>query len=132
MAAYEREQQAIAAPTTLRDGFGSPGSGNTSSSNRGDAAQIAGMVQALTRQNTDSATMPEAVRALTGQRQQSSAESGDADDQNAAFLAKARSRQIDDYLKSTRTAPSRHTRSRRVGTFQLCWNRRSIQIFRAN
>lgn len=105
MAAYEREQQAIAAPTTLRDGFGSPGSGNTSSSNRGDAAQIAGMVQALTRQNTDPATMPEAVRALTGQRQQSSAESGDADDQNAAFLAKARSRQIDDYLKWTRTAP---------------------------
>ena len=29
LAAYEREQQAIAAPTTLREGFGSPASGSS-------------------------------------------------------------------------------------------------------
>jgi type IV secretion system protein TrbI len=115
LAAYEREQQAIAAPTTLREGFGSPtlGTGPQSvAASRGtadDANQIASVVQALTRQNGASQVTPEAVRALIAQRSQSAEGDGESESnsQNAreAFLAKARTGQTDDYLKSTRTAP---------------------------
>jgi type IV secretory pathway VirB10-like protein len=115
LAAYEREQQAIAAPTTLREGFGSPmlGTGPQSvAGGRGtgdDASQIASVVQALTRQNGTSQVTPEAVRALVAQRSQSAEGDGDPESngQNAKelFLAKARAGQTEDYIKSTRTAP---------------------------
>jgi type IV secretion system protein TrbI len=115
LAAYEREQQAIAAPTTLREGFGSPALGSGPSSVAGgrgtgdDANQIASVVQALTRQNGASQVTPEAVRALIAQRSQSADGDGESEPngQNAKelFLAKARAGQADDYLKSTRTAP---------------------------
>jgi type IV secretion system protein VirB10 len=115
LAAYEREQQAIAAPTTLRDSFGAPTAGSgpqATPASRGagdDANQIASLVQALTRQNGGSQVTPEAVRALLTQRSQS-ADGGmesESDGQSAkeAFLAKARAGQADDYLKSTRTSP---------------------------
>jgi len=115
LAAYEREQQAIAAPTTLREGFGSPtlGSGPQPPpgirSNTDDASQIASVVQALTRQNGNSQVTPDAVRALIAQRSQSA--EGDSESEpntqsaKEAFLAKARAGQADDYLKSTRTTP---------------------------
>ena len=115
LAAYEREQQAIAAPTTLREGFGSPTVGNGAQSPVGtsgtgdDANQIASVVQALTRQNGGSQVTPEAVRALIAQRPRSA--DGDDDSESSsqngkeAFLAKARAGQTDDYLKSTRNAP---------------------------
>jgi len=114
LAAYQREQQAIAAPTTLREGFGSPAAGNSQASagvrNSGDdAAQIASMVQGLIRQNGGSQVAPEAVRALASQRSQfpeGDAESPETQQSGKeAFLAKARAGQTDDYLKSTRTAP---------------------------
>lgn len=115
LAAYEREQQAIAAPTTLRDGFGSPTAGSGAQSPAGtrgtgdDANQIASVVQALTRQNGGSQVTPDAVRALMAQRSQSAEGDGDsepsAQDAKEAFLAKARAGQTADYLKSTRTAP---------------------------
>jgi len=55
LAAYEREQQRIAAPTTLREGFGSPTLDWAQSAlevavTGYDANQIASVVQALTRQ----------------------------------------------------------------------------------
>ena len=115
LAAYEREQQAIAAPTTLREGFGSPTAGNGTQSPVGtrgtgdDANQIASVVQALTRQNGGSQVTPEAVRALIAQRPRSA--EGDDDSESSsqngkeAFLAKVRAGQTDDYLKSTRNAP---------------------------
>jgi type IV secretion system protein VirB10 len=115
LAAYEREQQAIAAPTTLREGFGSPALGSglqSSAALRGagdDASQIASVVQALTRQNGASQVTPEAVRALIAQRSQSADRDGESEPNGQAtkeaFLAKARAGQSDDYLKSTRTAP---------------------------
>ena len=114
LAAYEREQQAIAAPTTLREGFGSPASGSGSDCRRrrgsgDDAAQIASMVQALIRQNGGSQVTPDAVRALLAQRSQSAEGDGESRQSQQsgkeAFLAKARAGQTDDYLKSTRTAP---------------------------
>ena len=115
LAAYEREQQAIAAPTTLREGFGSPASGSSQTAvgvrnNGDDAAQIASMVQGLMRQNGGSQVTPESVRALLAQRSQSGEGDGESSDQSQqngkeSFLAKARAGQTDDYLKSTRTAP---------------------------
>jgi type IV secretion system protein TrbI len=105
IAAYEREQQAIAAPTTLREGFGSQTVG--SGRNNGDgAAQVAPLGPA----NGNSQVTPETLRALIAQRSQSGEVGGDYEDQNMqsrkeAFLSKAQAGQIDDYLKSTRTAP---------------------------
>jgi type IV secretion system protein TrbI len=107
-AAYQREQLAMASPTTLREGFGSPSSGTGSLPAAGvqnsvdDATQIAGMVQAISRQNGNSQLSPVA------QRLQAGGENSDYDDQNMqnrkeAFLSKARAGQTDDYLKSTRT-----------------------------
>jgi type IV secretory pathway VirB10-like protein len=117
LAAYEREQQAIVAPTTSRESFGSAGSGASkqmstpAQSNTGDdAAQIAGAIQGLIRQNGGSQVTPDAARALLAQRSQSTEGDGEQADQGQqsgkeAFLAKARAGQTDDYLKSTRTAP---------------------------
>jgi type IV secretion system protein VirB10 len=114
VAAYEREQQAIAAPTTLREGFGSPAAGTSQTAgvrNTGDdAAQIAAMVQGLMRQNGGSQVTPESVRPLFTQRPQTGEGDGESSDQSQqngteAFLAKARAGQTADYLKSTRTVP---------------------------
>lgn len=116
LAAYEREQQAIAAPTTLRDSFGSAGygassqAGQTGRTGSDDAAQIASMIQAFSRQGGGSQVNPEALRSLATSRGGSGSEAGDEADQNLqgrkeAFLTKARAGQVDDYLKSTRTAP---------------------------
>ena len=116
VAAYEREQQAIAAPTTLRDGFGSPAFGGGSQAGQGgpnsgdDAAQIASMVQALSRQSSGSHPGADAIRGLVAARTNSGGDGSDDADQNMqsrkeSFLAKARTGQMDDYLKSTRSAP---------------------------
>ena len=111
--AYEREQQAIHAPTTLREGFGSAAQGSglqpatVTGGSGDDAAQIAAMVQGLVRQSGGPQQVtPDTVRALVGQRPQSGEEtSDDPNMQNGkeAFLAKARAGQTGDYLKSTRT-----------------------------
>ncbi len=111
VAAYQREQEAMSAPTTLREGFGSGNLPSSGTRNNGDdAAQIESMVQGLVRQNGSSQTTPEAVRALVNQRSQFSQSDGESTDQNMQigkerFVANARDAKNDDYLKSTRTAP---------------------------
>ena len=117
LAAYEREQQAIAAPTTLRDSFGSAGFGTApqvgqaNRNNGDDAAQLASMIQSLSRQSGGgSQVSPDALRSIAASRGGSGSENGEDADQNLqgrkeSFLAKARAGQTDDYLKSTRTAP---------------------------
>ena len=107
VSAYEREQQAISAPTTSRTGFGS---GTATSAGADDAAQIAGLVQSLSRQQSG-ASQPnaEAVRALLSRTSQAN-NAGGEDDQNLqdrkeAFLQRSRSGQSDDYLKATRNPP---------------------------
>lgn len=103
--AYEREQQAIAAPTTLREGFGPPGLGSSPQPTPSarpvsdESNQIASMIQTLTRQN-----------GTPSQRSASDSATADRDDPNMqgvkeSFLAKARAGQSEDYLKFTRTAP---------------------------
>ena len=116
IAAYEREQQAIAAPTSLRDGFGAPGFSGAppiaqgGSNSVDDSARIASIVQALSRQGSGSQITPEMVRTLVAARGGSNAGSGDESDPNMqgrkeSFLAEARVGQTEDYLKSTRNAP---------------------------
>lgn len=109
IAAYEREQQAITAPTTMREGFGTSQSVTAapSSSNK-DAAQVAAMLQAFAKQNGNSQITPEVVRALMGQRSTAGESDHDGEKtqtENEAFLMSARTAQHDDYLKSTRNAP---------------------------
>lgn len=118
IAAYEREQQAIVAPTTMREGFGMSANGASAqpasnSRTNGDdaAAQMASIIQALARQNGNAQITPQSIRAFLGQRSTSSAgnsddpETANAQSEKEAFLASARAAQRDDYLKSTRTAP---------------------------
>lgn len=114
LAAYEQEQQAIAAPTTLRTGFGAssgPGASQSTSlsPNNGSesAAQFASMIRTLAQPGDRSQRTPGSTQALlSGQ----STEAADQSDQNlqdrkVAFLANARNARNDDYLQSTRTAP---------------------------
>ena len=68
------------------------------------------MIQALSRQGGGSQIAPETVRAFVGERASSAGKGGDGGDQNMhdrreSFLARARTGQMDDYLKSTRNAP---------------------------
>lgn len=106
-AAYEREQQAMAAPTTMRDAFGSQGAA-AARSNTDEGAQLAAMLQSLARQNGATPLDANAVRSLAA-RMNSTSETDGGDqnlqDRKEAFLAKARAAQTDDYLKSTRTTP---------------------------
>ena len=116
IAAYQREQQAIAAPTTPRQGFGvgtptnGPTTNNAVANVSDDAAQIAAALHALTHKGGASQISPDTVRALVSQRPQNGDGSGDYEDQNMqnhkeAFLSKSRTSPADDYLKSTRTPP---------------------------
>jgi type IV secretion system protein VirB10 len=116
IAAYEKEQQAIAAPTALREGFGASGfgggpqSGQGGRSNGDDATQIASVVQALSRQSGGSPIALDAVRALVAAHANPSGGGSDGSDQNMqdrkeSFLARARTGRMDDYLKSTRNPP---------------------------
>jgi type IV secretory pathway VirB10-like protein len=108
MAAYERDQQAIAAPTTMREGFAAGESGVAAPTrSSSDAAQIASIGQALGKQNGNAQVTPEMIRTALGQRNpggpDEDAEARQSDKE--AFLAAARTAQRDDYLKTTRTAP---------------------------
>jgi type IV secretion system protein VirB10 len=109
MAAYEREQQAIAAPTTMREGFATGQSGVAAPTpSNSDAAQIASIMQALTKQNGNAQVTPEMIRSVIGQRSPTTEPDRDSDStqsEKEAFLATVRAAQRDDYLKSARTAP---------------------------
>ncbi len=102
IAAFEAEQQAMLAPTTLRAGFGQQNGGCTTGS------VSAGVTQQAAEQTGEIGSL---IRALTsvanrdGSQTVGSRAGGDADRDKEAFLAKARSSQAADYLKSTRTPP---------------------------
>lgn len=114
LAAYEQEQQAIAAPTTLRTGFGPSAGANgpqTSSPNPNNgsesAAQFASLIQSLAQPGNRPQRIPVSSQALLAGQ---STEAADQTDQNLqdrkeAFLANARNARNDNYLHSTRAAP---------------------------
>jgi type IV secretion system protein TrbI len=100
-AAYDTEQRAIAAPTTLREGFANSAGGSalTSGPDHSDStAQLVSALQPFAPSRTESApatnrtTADPALESSSGRSRES-------------FLTGARTAQNDDYLKSTRTAP---------------------------
>lgn len=109
-AAYQREREAMLAPTGIRSenrgGFSSLSLGVGSRPD--DAAQLAALRQTLTAQAPDGNAVATPGRALSPMN--SPAADGDHDGQNMqtrkeAFLVAARSQKTADYLRSTRSAP---------------------------
>lgn len=104
--AYQREQEAIAAPTSIRDSFGSQGSGARSvpgasgMANSDGASQFGSLIRSLAgangNANDGSRSAGSDAASYNDQNMQSGKES---------FLAKAHAAATGDYLKSTRTAP---------------------------
>ena len=108
LAAYEREQQAIAAPTTLREGFATSSTSATApGTSSSDGSQLAQLLAAVGRSgNGGSPINPELIRSLVDSRSTSSG-AQDFTEQNQQvqkeeFLSKARGTQSANYLKSTR------------------------------
>jgi type IV secretory pathway VirB10-like protein len=103
-AAYQQEQEAIQAPTSIRNSSASSfGAGNTAPTMRSgsnDPSQVEALSRALgTRQGGDSVALP------NGQSLENDYDGQNMQSRKEAFLAAARNRQADDYLHSTREAP---------------------------
>ena len=98
-AAYQREQEAIQAPTSIRNSGTSSLSTIAGQPSSNDLSQVEALSRALgARQGGDSAASPngQAENDYDSQNMQSRKE---------AFLAAGRNRQADNYLRSTREAP---------------------------
>jgi type IV secretion system protein VirB10 len=97
--AYQREQEAIQAPTSIRNAA-MPLSAITGQSTPNDLSQVAALSHALgARQGGDSVPLP------NGQALENDYDSQNMQSRKEAFLTGARTRQADDYLRSTREAP---------------------------
>jgi type IV secretory pathway VirB10-like protein len=105
--AYQRDQEARLAPTQISNSsnsaFKSPSEFGSSPNTQDDISRVAAVSQALAGNRGPDSAGAELQRMLA-------AKSEDAADPNSqtreeAFLASARTRQTDDYLRSTRTAP---------------------------
>jgi len=112
IARYDREREAMLAPTAIRSessGIGMPGSAfGAMNTGANDASQIATVAGALRGSGSDSAIVPVLQKAFSSTG--SASGDGDYDSQNMqtrkeAFLTAARSGKTDDYLRSTRSAP---------------------------
>lgn len=112
-AAYQREQEAMLAPTGIRSGDGAssltsfPVAG-TPPSGAGDLAQVAALTQALGGRGSNPLS-PALERAVSfspaGSPNDPDYEGQNMQTAKAGFLASAQQRKTDDYLRSTRTAP---------------------------
>jgi type IV secretion system protein VirB10 len=106
-AAYQREQEAMIAPTGIRSGGFASGTFSSAGSNFNagdDLARVAAMSQAIAGRTSPSPS--DAVALLNA----ASRNDPDYDSQNmqavkAAFLSNAQKQKNEDYLQSTRTAP---------------------------
>ncbi len=103
-AAYQREQEAIQAPTSIRNSSASSfGTGNavpTGRSGSDDLSQVEALSRALgARQGGDSVALP------NGQAVENDYDGQNMQSRKEGFLTAARNRQDDDYLRSTREAP---------------------------
>jgi type IV secretion system protein TrbI len=114
-AAYQRERDAMAAPMGIRSSSANTGlSFPTVGANRSeDLSQLAALRRAVGAQNSDSNTVAALGKALA---RSGNAGDNDYDGQNMqtrkeAFLVSARSQKMDDYLRSTRSAP--------LGTYEI-------------
>jgi type IV secretory pathway VirB10-like protein len=98
-AAYQREQEAIQSPTSIRNSVTSSLSaiGQPASN---DLSQVEALSRALgARRGGDSVALP------NGQSLENDYDGQNMQSRKEAFLAAARNRQADDYLRSTREAP---------------------------
>jgi type IV secretion system protein VirB10 len=117
--AYQREQEALNAPTTAREAF-SPGQqagavGSSGPTPQGDLAQMTQLLQAMqgSAGGPRSANLPGAIsngipRITLGSNSTSQAEEyklQNAQDEKEAFLEKARAKNVENYLGSTRVKP---------------------------
>jgi type IV secretion system protein TrbI len=97
--AYQREQEAIQAPTSIRNAA-TPLSAITGKPTSNDLSQVAALSHALgARQGGDSVPLP------NGQVLENDYDSQNMQARKEAFLTGARTHQADDYLRSTREAP---------------------------
>jgi type IV secretion system protein VirB10 len=99
-AAYQREQEAIQAPTSVRDSAASSLAPTAAQSASNDLSQVEALSHALgARQGGNSAGPPD------GQARENDYDSQNMQSRKEAFLAANRTRQADDYLRSNRDAP---------------------------
>jgi type IV secretory pathway VirB10-like protein len=99
-AAYQREQEAIQAPTSIRNSGTSSLSTIAGQPASSDLSQVEALSRALgARQGGDSVALP------NGQAAENDYDSQNMQSRKEAFLAAGRNRQADDYLRSTREAP---------------------------
>ena len=95
-AAYQREQEAIQAPTSTRNSATSSFSTTPAQPASNDLSQVEALSRALgARQGGDSATLP------NGQTIESEYDAQNMQSRKEAFLAAGRNRQAEDYLRST-------------------------------
>lgn len=100
--AYESEQRAMAAPTSLREGFSSSGNSAQipSASDRNEASsQLASVLQSLAPSRSATAPASSQSSIVSGSGSQNSVTG------NESFLARTRTSENDNHLKTTRTAP---------------------------
>jgi type IV secretion system protein VirB10 len=99
--AYQREQEAIQAPTSIRNAATPSLTAATGQSTSNDLSQVAALSHALgARQGGDSVPFLN-----NGQALENDYDSQNMQSRKEAFLTGARTRQADDYLRSTREAP---------------------------
>jgi type IV secretion system protein VirB10 len=108
-AAYQRQQEAMTAPTGIRSngagGLTFPGAGGPAST-RDDLSDVDALTRALAGRNpSDSGAAGLAAFANGGSRTNSDYDAQNMQTTKAAFVATAQQQKSDDYLRSLRTAP---------------------------
>ncbi len=99
-AAYQLEQEAIQAPTSVRNSVTSSPTATTGQSGSNNLSQVEALSRALgIRQSGDSGPLP------NGQATENDYDAQNMQSRKEAFLTGARTGQADDYLRSTREAP---------------------------
>jgi type IV secretion system protein VirB10 len=104
-AAYQRQQEAMIAPTGIRAGSaGSSGFGaDGSMQSRDDLSNVAALTRAINPANSSAARL--AALAGGGGRNDSEYDAQNMQTTKAAFVEATHQQKADDYLRSTRTAP---------------------------
>jgi type IV secretory pathway VirB10-like protein len=109
-AEYQREEEAMLAPTSIRLGasatsFDSSSSVAAQQQSNDDLARIAALSQAISGHDSNAAAGVPASFQTGGSRNDADYEAQNMQTTKAAFLAAAQKQKADDYLRSTRTAP---------------------------
>jgi type IV secretion system protein VirB10 len=109
-AAYQREQEAMIAPTGIKSGNGAASlnsafSTGTPQQGDDDLARIAALSQSINSRNANPPTAERALFPTSGTRNDADYDGQNLQTAKAAFLSAAEQQKTDDYLRSTRTAP---------------------------